>query len=242
MLYPKTGRAYCHSECGRGWDIIGLEQFIYGGGFKGAKRSVFGLLNRHEEPTAKPKRLIVAEYDYTDPSGKLLYQVVRYEPKDFRQRRPDPDNEYGWIWNLKGVEPVPYRLPEVFGAATVYIVEGEKDVHTLEGWGLVATCNSGGAGKWRPEFAGYFEGKRVVIVPDQDEPGRKHAADVYESLNGTAASVRILSLAANGAKDITEWASMGGTAQDFDVLAPGSGSERVWRAYKRCSGTCTWIP
>ena len=226
---PKTGRAFCHSKCSEGWDVLGLEQVLKSGDFRAAKAEVFRIIGRVEEPTSKPKSQIVATYDYTDLSGELLYQVVRWEPKGFSQRRPDPDNGYEnntwvekWIWNLEGVEPVPYNLPTVFGAETVYIVEGEKDVETLEGWGLVATCNSGGAGKWRAEFAGYFEGKHVVILPDQDEPGQKHAIeDVAVSILGKVASVRVVNVPA---KDVTEWAEKDGNREDFDVLVRNAGN------------------
>ena len=208
-----TGRAYCHSSCDQGWDLLGLEQVLTSTDFKSAKAEVFRIVGRVEED--KPKSRIVAEYPYTDAEGKLLFQVVRFEPKDFRQRRPD--GKGGWIWNLTGVEPVPYRLPEVFGAEVVYIVEGERDVETLEKWGLVATCNPMGAGKWRPEFADYFEGKDVVILPDQDEPGQKHAIEgVAVSLLEKVASVRIVNVPA---KDVTEWVrSSGRTAQDLRAL------------------------
>ncbi len=54
---------------------------------------------------------IVATYSYNDESGNLLYQVVRYEPKNFRQRRPD--NDGGWIWNMDGVTKVLYNLPAI---------------------------------------------------------------------------------------------------------------------------------
>jgi putative DNA primase/helicase len=49
---------------------------------------------------SKPR--VVATYDYHDAEGKLVYQVVRLAPKDFRQRRPDSNG--GWIWNMTGVE------------------------------------------------------------------------------------------------------------------------------------------
>src|SRR5262245_37753427 len=35
------------------------------------------------------RQKIAAIYDYTDETADLLFQVVRYEPKRFRQRRPD---------------------------------------------------------------------------------------------------------------------------------------------------------
>ena len=66
-------------------------------------------------------------------SGKLLYQVCRLVPKDFRQRRPDGNG--GWIWNTQGVDRALYHLPEVLKANTVCVTEGEKDADNLcEAW------------------------------------------------------------------------------------------------------------
>jgi len=92
---------------------------------------------------------IAATYDYTDEQGRLLYQVVRLEPKDFRQRRPEGNT---WNWSIKGVRRVVYRLPAVLEAIRtgkrVYMVEGEKDADNLAALGLCSTTNSGGADKW----------------------------------------------------------------------------------------------
>ncbi|MGA9729534.1 MAG: CHC2 zinc finger domain-containing protein, partial [Candidatus Acidiferrales bacterium] len=108
-----------------------------------------GLLSRRGEPTGSRSR-IVATYDYTDENGELLYQNVRYEPKDFKQRRPD--GKGGWMWNLHGVRRVLYRLPKVLAASDVIIVEGEKDANTGDTLGLTATT-SGSTGTWRNEFS-----------------------------------------------------------------------------------------
>ena len=71
---------------------------------------------------------IVAIYDYTDEAGKLIFQVCRFDPKDFRQRQPNGTGK--WIWKVKGLRVVPYRLPEVLKAIAekriVFINEGEK--------------------------------------------------------------------------------------------------------------------
>jgi 5S rRNA maturation endonuclease (ribonuclease M5) len=150
---------------------------------------------------------IAGEYPYVDETGKLLFQVVRYEPKSFRQRRPD--GKGGWQWNLNGTRRVLYRLPEVLAAKSVLVCEGEKDAETAQALGLVATCNSGGAGKWREEYSESLRGKRVVIIADADEPGRKHAQQVAASLSGKATSVKVLEFP--HAKDLAEWAAMGGT-------------------------------
>ena len=79
---------------------------------------------------------LVATYDYTDESGNLLYQTCRYQPKDFRQRRPD--GKGGWINNLQSVRRVLYRLPEVMAAQTVCVAEGEKDCENLAKLGFLS--------------------------------------------------------------------------------------------------------
>ncbi len=153
----------------------------------------------------QPARQIVATYDYHTASGELSYQVVRFEPKDFRQRRPD--GKGGWIPDTKGLKRLPYNLPELAGAQYPFIPEGEKDVDELRRIGLTATCNSGGAGKWTAELAQYFRpDQHVTILPDNDEPGRKHARQVAEALHGKVASLKILELAGLPEKgDISDW-------------------------------------
>jgi len=141
------------------------------------------------------KRQVQETYPYTDETGELLFEVVRYYPKDFRQRRPD--GKGGWIPDIKGVRRVPYRLPRVIETAkaggTIYVVEGEKDVHAIEKAGGVATCNPGGVGMgWRLEYSAYLNGANVIIVADDDEPGRKHAAAVRAALLATTASVGVV--------------------------------------------------
>ena len=137
---------------------------------------------------------IVKTYDYQDETGQLLFQVVRFEPKDFRQRTPDGN---GWSWKLNGVQRVLYRLPAIVAAPldqAVFVVEGEKDVQRLELEDQLATTCPGGAGKWRSEYNAVLTGRPVVILPDNDEPGRQHAQHAGQSLRGIAASVKIVEL------------------------------------------------
>ena len=164
---------------------------------------------------------IVATYDYTDEHGELLYQAVRYDPKDFRQRKPEPNG--GWNWSIKGVRRVLYRLPDVISAVAegqnIYICEGEKDVEAARALGLVATCNAMGAdngsgNKWLPEFADYLINADVVVVPDQDEPGQRHAAWVINTLIGKARNVGRLDVRAG--KDLADWIEQGATVGDIE--------------------------
>ena len=200
-----TGEWFCHSGCQAGGTIFRLETELTRETGKAAARSVYKIVGRKG-------RQITEAYDYTDELGEVLFQCVRFDPKDFRQRQPD--GKGGWVWNLKGVRLVPYRLPKVLAADTVYVAEGEKDVATLERFGLVATCNPMGAGKWRSEYNGYFQRKHVIILPDQDEVGKGHANNVAQQLAHVASSVKIVNVPAS-AKDVSEWAEGGGTAEDL---------------------------
>jgi len=180
-------------------------------------------LNGSKAPTpAKPEREIVARYAYRDETGKLVYEVLRYSPKGFSQRRPMGD---GWEWNLRGVRPLPYRLPELRDALArgerIYVPEGEKDCDRLAALGLCSTCNSSGAGKWRDAHAEHFPaGADVVVLPDADEPGRKHADAVARSLHARGCVVRILQLPGLAEKqDVSDWISAGGDAEQLAALA-----------------------
>lgn len=140
----------------------------------------------------KPKDKIVERYDYKDETGKLIFQVLRKEPKKILQRRPDGKN--GWIWNLKGIESVLYNLQKVINAHEILIPEGEKDCNRLASLGLIATTCPMGAGKWLSSFNRYLIDKDVVILPDNDDPGRSHALEIAMSLYGTAKSIKIFEL------------------------------------------------
>jgi len=166
------------------------------------------------------KRRIVATYPYTDESGKVLREVVRFEPKGFAQQAPDGK------WKVEGIRHVPFRLPQLVAAVKagrpVFIAEGERDVLALEAAGFCATCNDGGAGKWLPELARHFKGAEVVIIADKDKAGRDHAADVASKLQGTAASVKVIEcpdVDGKAVKDAHDYFAAGGQAADLDQLA-----------------------
>jgi putative DNA primase/helicase len=163
----------------------------------------------------------VATYDYCDEDGNLLHQTVRYESSLFSQRRPN--GEGGWIWNLKGVRRVLYRLPELIATPhdrPVLVCEGEKDTDRARLMGFAATTNAEGAKSWRPEYAEPLRGRQVAIVRDNDEAGRKHSEKVASSLYGKAASVKVVELPGvpEDGGDFSDWADAGGTAEDLRQL------------------------
>lgn len=243
----ETGVWFCHSNCKRGGDILDLEEALIGGDFPTRKVEVFRLVGRsepeyrhdgtrangHSAGTAptKPTKPTgtaggwreIARYPYVDRNGNLLFEVVRFQKPDgskaFKQCRPD--GRGGVIWKLDGIERVPYHLPQLLNAETVYLPEGEACVATLEAWDLVASCNPGGSGSSHLylAWADYFRDRHVVVLPDNDAPGRKHAVAVAAALLPAAASVRIVELPGLPMKgDVTDWRDAGGTFERFREL------------------------
>lgn len=174
-----------------------------------------------QKPTVPPK--IDKVYAYRAANGHLLYEVVRYIPKAFKQRRPDNRTKDGRIWGLGDVEPILYRLPELLAAdpsQPVFICEGEKDCDNVREFGFVAVTNSGGSKNWRPEFADNLAGRHVVLLPHNDPAGAVHTGKVIGSLRGKAASIRVLELPnrPEGGGDFTDWRDAGGTPDDLFSL------------------------
>lgn len=172
----------------------------------------------------RPQPRVVTTYPYVDERGGLLFEVVRYVPKDFRQRRPDGHG--GWVWNLDGVDRRPlYRLVEVIEAvaagATVWVCEGEKDAERLQQdlpEGEVATTAPGG-GQWKPENTETLRGAHVVVVVDNDDDGTGYARGerLRRALEGVAASVEVVEPIEHDAFDHLE---AGHGIDDFQPVAP----------------------
>ena len=166
---------------------------------------------------SKPDQRIVSTYDYKNIDGKLVSQTVLYSPKTFKQRRPD--GQGGWIWNVTGVNLVPYRLTEWNRMAALIVTEGEKHADLLWSWGISATTNPMGALKWREVYNKHFEDKNVVILPDNDDVGRKHGRDVARNLLTVATAVKLVELPGLAEKgDIVDWAEAGHTKEELFEL------------------------
>lgn len=184
-------------------------------------RTMFDFLgNNGSTAEWTPRGDAVAVYHYVDEKGSLLFDVCRTADKQFPQRKPDPSTKSGWAWRLGDVRRVIYRLPAVLRQAAeggvIYVVEGEKDVHALERAGAVATCNPGGAGKWRPEYSECFRGaSEVIVVADRDDQGLQHARSVVDATLGIT-HVRVVE--PREGKDAADHLSAGLTLDDFLAL------------------------
>lgn len=227
------GRAvvYCHAGCkneavvealGLEWADLFPPRPMNGNGPKPQR-----------DPKERP--LLEKTYDYTDADGNVVMQALRLRytngEKTFRQRRPDPSKPGEWINNVDGVEPVLYHLPRLLESLAaerrVYIVEGEKDVETLESLGYTATTNVGGAGKWKDSYSALFANADVAILPDNDEPGKAHAQAIAQSLAAVGATVRVVELPGLPPKgDVTDW--LADASHTEDDLATAVNTCRLW--------------
>ena len=143
---------------------------------------------------------IAARYSYTDEKGALLAQKTRWEKTVDGKRKKtftwSHQEENRWKPGRNGMA-VPYRLPELVKAETVFLCEGEKDVDNLTAQGLAATCSPDGAGtgnKWRDPYTPYFAGKTVYILQDNDQIGMDFAQLEAEKLFPVAKEVKVLDL------------------------------------------------
>ena len=167
----------------------------------------------------------VAAYDYRDADGSLVYQSVRRErtrngerEKKFVFRRPDPDHPGEWIYNLNGVKRYLYREHECAEHQQVFTAEGEMDVDALWDRSQAAVCNSGGAGKWPIGQQEALRGKDVVILPDNDEPGLKHAQKVAFALRDVAKTIKVVVTSEAPKGDVSDWFEEGHGADELLAL------------------------
>jgi hypothetical protein len=216
------GRALliCHAGCNLrdivealGVDVVDL--FAHNGhpgAAKKATRSTRGkekIVSRDDLPDG-------TYYEFTSPAGEVLY-IQRHKHEYYRKVGDDL-----WRKGLEGISQVLYNLHElvdgVRAGKTIYHFEGPKDVESArERLGVVATT-SGATTSWKPEFKSYYVGADVVLVPDNDEPGRKYAEMVAQDLIHVARSVKVVHLAdLPESGDLTDWLEAGHTKEEFFV-------------------------
>lgn len=218
----RKGTWYSHEDNTGGGviDLVRLhEPASMNGSIADVMENKFGIPKRTQQ-TLKPAKYLAHQYDYYDEDGVLRYQVQRFEPKNFRQRRPD--DKGGWLYNMNDVEALPYNLIGMLEnpGAPVFVVEGEKCADRLIKLGLVATTNHGGSKNWRPELNRYFQGRNVVVIPDNDQAGQAHADVVVGQLYGVTGALKRLELPGVPEKgDVIDWLFKGGTRRELVQLA-----------------------
>lgn len=242
-VWPEKDRYWCR-QCKKSGDSIQLLRDLNGMSFKDAKWFLnFG--DNGGKPQSKPAQkkspkkgkepFVHPDYGrppdhiwkYPDERGKELFCVIRYDDngkgdKDIKQCQPD-----GLTWSVKGIRKVLYNLHAILKADKIWFCEGEKCCDAMISLGFTATTSPMGAGKWpkldeEHKIGKQLHGKSIYILPDNDEPGRKHAEDIAQSLHGNA-EVFILDLPGLPDKgDICDYIEKYGpekTAIDIEELA-----------------------
>jgi 5S rRNA maturation endonuclease (ribonuclease M5) len=171
----------------------------------------------------QPDKNAVATYSYRNAKGKLIKQVLR-DPdengkKVFKQRQPAKGGD--WIWSVAELPPLLFNMDLLQDAEVVCVTEGEKDASTVTDLHLAGPCSlvigttSGGAGSWDANLAKELRGKKVVLMPDADEPGARFAADVKASLEAEGIEYRVVTFGDVGQKDVTDFLEAGHSVEEL---------------------------
>ena len=190
---------HCHAGCSQ--DAV-YEAMLRVGAVKQHKVSEYSgdIAFRPDYPNPR-------QHIYRDQNGTPVFVVDRLPDPDggktFRQHGLNSHNSH----NMDGVTRLPYQLHHWHSHESIIVVEGEQGVEALNRAGYPATCNPGGAGNWQQELNEHFAGKHVILIPDNDDPGRKHMASVAEKLTGIAASITTADICKNlnDKDDIVQW-------------------------------------
>jgi hypothetical protein len=220
--------------CEIGGDVIALVEHLDGCGFMEAVEMLAGTTPAPaaamERPSYDPRAAF--EWAYQDESSSPLFRSVRTPEKRFWQSPADGNG--GWVKPAKGcmdgVRLVPLYLPEVLAAirnsGSILIAEGERKVDLLRHWGFVATCNVSGAIRsklWFDHAKEFFSAgcyaPKIIILPDKDDAGRKHADTIGAAFAAVGITVHILDLPGlRNKEDVINWYDRGGTREQLRDL------------------------
>lgn len=172
-------------------------------------------------------------YDYTDVSGNYLYSKMRFtDQKGEKQILHCTFRENDYKWGKSEYVPhTLYNLPEFIkkkrGGEKILFCEGEKDVETLRSLGLCATT-CGSAEEWHSEYAKWFTGADVIILPDNDKEGLNLAQRVQRDLYIYANSTVIVPTSTQPKGDVTDYLNEGHTMQDLlELLKQAEYADKV---------------
>lgn len=176
-----------------------------------------GLLEKRTTSTLPTKSARTGKYEgakfyvYKDLVGNILCRKVKLPSKKMWFERFDPSSSGQWIAGLAGATIPLYNLQSVLESQIIYLCEGEKDAETLIAAGFCGTTNHAGATSWGPHLTEQLKGKTIIIIPDNDEAGRKRVSLISKALQGVAKEIRVFvppGVPEHG--DITDWAESGG--------------------------------
>src|SRR5215204_2054758 len=223
------GRALliCHAGCELQeiCDTLGIsvvDLFVHNEGENGTTKKITKKTTRKTKREDSEDDLILTTddlpdgtyWEYKSPSGEVLY--IQRHKREYYRRVGDGL----WKKGLGGMAQVLYNLPELMdgvrAGALIFHPEGPKDVETArERLGVVATT-SGGTNSWRSSYREHYIGADVVIIPDNDKPGRKYANEVAQDIAAVARSVNVVKLPGlEEGGDLTDWLDAGHTKQEF---------------------------
>ena len=199
----------------------------------------YGDLQQEKRELQPWERGLIDRYDYIDEDGKYRYSKLRYKSNDegkvIRYARITGEKCVSGDGNAKHVL---FKLPELITAVrshkTIFYAEGEKDVRTLNRMGFTATT-AGSVSDWRLDFAHFFIGAEVVILGDNDQPGRNLVRQIKADLRSAALSVRTVFPSEEEHGDVTDYIEEGHTKEDLlELIGQAEQTYAVWYNGKGC--------
>lgn len=163
------------------------------------------------------RKLIEAVYDYTDEKGCYLYSKVRLQGKDIRYVVIDhKSNSYkmGLSSNEKKLYNLTNLLKAIKNEEIVYFVEGEKDADTLNRLGLTATT-CGSVSDWKKHFKDVFNGAKVVLLPDNDDPGIGLMEKIKDDIKEVCFAYKMVLTCKREKGDVTDYLEEGHTKEEL---------------------------
>ncbi|MDT4330826.1 DUF3987 domain-containing protein [Methylomonas sp. MED-D] len=139
----------------------------------------------------------VYQWTYKNPDKTIIGYTVRYEDDDGNKDVIPIFKRKANQW-LPGIDldPTPlyglHHLASLADADTVCIVEGEKCALTMNRLGYCTVTSIGGAnGAKKADWSPFENINRVIVMPDNDEPGEKYAKDVCQLLKKVNPDIEI---------------------------------------------------
>ena len=216
----ETGQFKCFAGCTEGNKLVTFEmRLLDTDDVHDAWSSVAKKIGFKPCPRSRGKR--THEHFYRDEKGEMRYRVRRYEDGSASYSHYAGSGYSGPLYKprLNGMKQLLYNLPEVIAADVVLFVEGEKKADILTKLRLLdsngkplATTTTGSATSWRIEHVEYLKGKRVVLLPDTNEPGLRHSADVQAGLVRAGVDFKVVDFAGHG-NDFREYLTQHGAVE-----------------------------